>query len=62
MLVFIYDPPVDAAQTLVYPRSPELFFQNSAGRLIVPKLLKTDRDIAAAGSLDDLEKLLRQRL
>jgi hypothetical protein len=58
VLVFIYDPPVNAAQTLVYPRSPELFFQTSAGRLIVPKLLKTDRDVAAAGSLDDLERLL----
>jgi len=62
VLVFIYDPPVDAAQTLVYPRSPELFFQTSAGRLIVPRELKTDRDLAAAGSLDDLEKLLRYQL
>jgi hypothetical protein len=62
LLVFIYDPPVDAAQTLVYPRSPELFFQSSAGRLIVPRELKTDRDLAAAGSLDDLEKLLRYQL
>lgn len=62
VLVFIYDPPVNVAQTLVYPRSPELFFQTSAGRLIVPRELKTDRGIAAAGSFDDLEKLLRQRL
>jgi hypothetical protein len=62
VLVFIYDPPVDDAKTLVYPRSPELFFQASAGRLIISKLLKTDRDLAMARSLDDLEKLLRQEL
>jgi hypothetical protein len=59
VLVFIYDPPTNADQTLVYPRSPELFFQTAAGRLIVPRELKTDRDIKAAGSLDDLERLLR---
>jgi hypothetical protein len=62
VLVFIYDPPLDAARTLVYPRSPELFFQTAAGRLIVPEALKTDGDIAAAGSLEGLEKLLRQGL
>ncbi|MFL6236876.1 MAG: hypothetical protein ACJ76N_27340 [Thermoanaerobaculia bacterium] len=62
VLVFIYDPGRNADQTLVHPRSPELFFQSSAGRLIVPKLLKTDRVLAAAGSLDDLERLLRDRL
>jgi hypothetical protein len=62
VLVFIYDPPLNAARTLVYPRSLELFFQTAAGRLIVPKPLKTDRDIAVAGSLEDLEKLLRQGL
>jgi hypothetical protein len=62
VLVFVYDPPTNAAQTLVYPRSPELFFQTSAGRLIVPRELKTDQGIAAAGSLDDLEKLLRYQI
>jgi hypothetical protein len=62
VLVFIYDPPLNAARTLIYPRSPELFFQNAAGRLIVPELLKTERDIAVAGSLESLEKLLRQDL
>jgi hypothetical protein len=31
VLVFIYDPPLDAARTLVYPRSPELFFQTAGG-------------------------------
>jgi hypothetical protein len=62
VLVFIYDPARNAAQTLVHPRSPELFFQTAAGRLIVPQLLKTDREIAAAGNLDDLERLLRARL
>ena len=36
VLVFIYDPPLNAARTLVYPRSPELFFQSGAGRLVVP--------------------------
>ena len=60
VLVFIYDPPLDTARTLVYPRSPELFFQTAAGRLIVPAPLKTDRDIAVAGSLEGLEKLLGQ--
>jgi hypothetical protein len=60
VLVFIYDPPTNAAQTLVYPRSPELFFETSAGHLIVPKLLKTDREISAAGSLDNLERHLVQ--
>jgi hypothetical protein len=60
VLVFIYDPPLNAERTLVYPRSPELFVQTSAGRLIVPMPLKTDKDIAAAGSLQGLEKLLRQ--
>jgi len=59
VLVFIYDPPLNAARTLVYPRSPELFFQTTAGRLIVPGPLKADRDIAVAGSLEGLEKLLR---
>lgn len=59
VLVFIYDPGRNADQTLIHPRSPELFFETSAGRLVVPKLLKTDRDIAAARSLDDLERLLR---
>jgi hypothetical protein len=62
VLVFIYDPPLDAARTLVYPRSPELFFQNSAGHLVVPGPLKTDRDIAVAGSLERLEKFLRPGL
>ncbi|HEY3566763.1 MAG TPA: hypothetical protein VGP73_02430 [Thermoanaerobaculia bacterium] len=62
MLVFIYDPPTNAAQTLVYPQSPELFFETSAGHLIVPRELKTDRDIAAVGKLDDLERRLRDRL
>jgi hypothetical protein len=62
VLVFIYDPPTNAAQTLVYPQSPELFFQTSAGRLIVPRELKIDQGIAAARSLDDLEKLLRYQL
>ena len=62
VLVFIYDPPLDAAGTLVYPRSPELFFQTAGGRLIVPGPLKTDRAIAVAGSLDGLEKLLRPGL
>lgn len=62
VLVFIYDPPLDASRTLIYPRSPELFVQTSAGRLIVPMPLKTDRDIAAAGSLEGLKKLLRQGL
>ncbi len=62
VLVFIYDSPLDAARTLVYPRSPELFFQTSAGRFIVPGPLKTDQDIAVAGSLEGLEKLLRQGL
>lgn len=60
VLVFLYDPPLDTARTLVYPRSPELFFQSSAGRLVVPGPLKTDRDIAVAGSLEGLEKLLHQ--
>jgi hypothetical protein len=59
VLVFIYDPPLNAARTLVYPRSPELFFQTAAGRFIVPRPLETDRDIAVAGSLEGLEKLLR---
>jgi len=62
VLVFIYDPPLDAARNLVYPRSPELFFQTAAGRLIVPEALKTDRNIAVAGSIEGLEKLLRQGL
>lgn len=62
VLIFIYDPPTNAAQTLVYPQSPELFFQTSAGRLIIPRELKTDRGLAIAGSLDDLEKLLRYQL
>jgi hypothetical protein len=62
VLVFIYDPPLNTARTLVYPRSPELFFQTAAGRLIVPGPLKTDRDIAVAGTLEGLEKLLRQGL
>jgi hypothetical protein len=59
VLVFIYDPPLNAARTLVFPRNPELFFQSTAGRLVVPAPLKTDRDIAIAGSLERLEKLLR---
>jgi hypothetical protein len=62
VLVFIYDPPLNAAGTLIYPRSQEFFIQSSEGHLIVPRLLKTDKDIAAAGSLEDLEKLLRQDL
>jgi hypothetical protein len=62
VLVFIYDPPLNSARTLVYPRSPELFFQSAAGRLVVPEPLKTDRDIAVAGSLENLEKFLRQGL
>lgn len=60
VLVFIYDSPLNAARTLIYPRSPELFFQTSAGRFIVPAPLKADHDIAVAGSLEGLEKLLRQ--
>ena len=60
VLVFIYDPPLNAARTLVYPRSPEIFFQTTAGRLIIPEPLKTDKDLAVAGSLGDLEKLLRE--
>jgi hypothetical protein len=60
VLVFIYDPPLNAARTLVYPRSPEIFFQTTAGRLVVPEPLKTDKELAVAGSLGDLEKLLRQ--
>ncbi|HBL28697.1 MAG TPA: hypothetical protein DD490_17820 [Acidobacteria bacterium] len=62
VLVFIYDPPLDAAGTLVYPRSPEIFFQSSDGRLIIPEPLKADRDVAAAGSLESLEDLLRWKL
>jgi hypothetical protein len=62
VLVFIYDPPLNAAGTLIYPRSPESFIQSSAGHLIVPMPLKTDKDVAAAGSLEGLEKLLLQRL
>jgi hypothetical protein len=62
VLVFIYDPPLNAAGTLIYPRSPEFFIQSSAEHLIVPIPLKTDKDIAAAGSLEGLEKLLRQDL
>lgn len=62
VLVFIYDPPTNAAQTLIHPRSPELFFQTAAGRLIVPRELKTDRDLATAGSLESLEKLLHHQL
>jgi hypothetical protein len=62
VLVFVYDPPLDAARALIYPRGPELFIQSTAGRLVVPAPLKTDRDIAVAGSLERLEKLLRQDL
>lgn len=62
VLVFIYDPPLDAARTLVFPRSPELLFQDSDGRLVVPEPLKTDKDLAVADSLDDLENLLRGEL
>lgn len=62
VLVFVYDPPVDADHALVIPRSPEIFFQTAAGRLIVPDPLKKDREIGAAGDLDDLEKLLRKRM
>jgi hypothetical protein len=58
VLVFIYDPPLNAEGTLVYPRSPEIFFQTSAGRLIVPDLLKTDRAISAAANIDNLKNLL----
>lgn len=62
VLVFIYDPPLNVARTLIHPRSPELFFQTAAGgRLVIPEPLKTDTDIAVAGSLEGLEKLLRQR-
>lgn len=62
VLVFIYDPPLNSARNLVYPRSPELFFESAAGRLIVPEPLKTDRDIAVSGSLESLKKFLRQGL
>lgn len=62
VLVFVYEPPTNAAQTLVHPQSPEFFFQTSEGHLIVPRELKTDRDIAAVGKLDDLERRLRDRL
>jgi len=62
VLVFVYDPPVDADHALVVPRGPEIFFQTAAGRLIVPDLLKKDREIGTAGSLDDLEKLLRRKV
>jgi len=62
VLVFVYDPPVDADHALVIPSGPEIFFQTAAGRLIVPDLLKKDREIGTAGSFDDLEKLLRKRM
>lgn len=27
VLVFVYDPPLNAARTLIFPRSPEIFFE-----------------------------------
>lgn len=62
VLVFIYDAPLDADRSLVYPRSPEIFFQTAAGRLIIPELLKSDRDIAVAGDLQNLGKLLLRKV
>jgi len=62
VLVFIYDSPVNADRTLVSPQSPELFFQTSAGHLVVPRELKTDKVLAVTRSLDELEKLLRYQL
>jgi hypothetical protein len=59
VLVFVYDPPLNAARNLVFPRSPEIFFQGSEGHLVSPDSLKTDKYIAVADSLADLEELLR---
>jgi hypothetical protein len=61
VLVFVYDTPLNSDRTLVYPRSPEIFFQTAEGHLIVPEALRTDKAIAAASRLEDLEKLVRSR-
>lgn len=62
VLVFIYDPPLNAAQNLVFPRSPEIFFQSAERPLVSPESLKTDQHLALADSLSDLEELLRSGL
>ncbi|HXU44277.1 MAG TPA: hypothetical protein VN783_02020 [Thermoanaerobaculia bacterium] len=58
-LLFLYDPALDTAKSLVFPRFGETVFESAPGRLVFDPGLKKQDDWMAAATFDDVLRFLR---
>jgi hypothetical protein len=58
ILVFLYNPPLDAGRKLVVPEPQEIIFQKSQGGLRLPRELEGDAELGTARTLSQIERSL----